>query len=264
LTAILWGAAASAAEFSTVEALAGRWDMSLEDSQRKCQILLRTENDSLGHAIGMPAGCRRAMPVLAGVGGWVLAGERKLQFEDANGKPVLEFAPAAGGELIARGPQGESYMLIAATDDRQGGAFAAVQPAASGDGFRPAPRAGDRAASEIAAANVPASAPAGTFKGTAADVAGRYAILRGGGKDTGCMLTLDDKARGPHGSFKAILAPGCSDQGILIFDPVGWQVASGRLALVARKGHETHLDAQPGGTWAKDPKEGQPLELTRR
>jgi hypothetical protein len=112
-----------------------------------------------------------------------------------------------------------------------------------------------------AAANKPV--PAGTFTGPAADVAGRYAILRGGGKDTGCMLTLDDKTRGPAGSFKAILAPGCGDQGLLIFDPVGWEIVGGRLALVARKGHETHLDKQPDGTWNKDPKEGAALELKK-
>ena len=114
-----------------------------------------------------------------------------------------------------------------------------------------------------AAANKPAPAPVGTFTGTAADVAGRYAILRGGGKDTGCMLTLDDKARGPAGSFKAILAPGCSDQGLLIFDPIGWESVSGHLALVARKGHETHLDKQPDGTWTKDPREGEALRLKK-
>jgi hypothetical protein len=141
---------------------------------------------------------------------------------------------------------------------------APAQTATSAGGFRPVPQAGENgAATEIAAANKPASASAGTFTGTATDVAGRYAILREGGKDSGCLLTLDDKARGPRGSFKAILAPGCSDQGILIFDPIGWEIASGRLALVARKGHQTHLDKQPDGTWTKDPKEGQPLGLKK-
>jgi hypothetical protein len=139
------------------------------------------------------------------------------------------------------------------------------EAAVTSGGFRAVPKANDEgAASEIAAANNPVSAPAGTSAGTVADVAGRYAILRGGGKDTGCLLTLDDKTRGPHGSFKAILAPGCSDQGILIFDPVGWEIAGGHLALIARKGHKTHLDKQPDGSWSKDPKEGQPLGLMKR
>lgn len=92
--------------------------------------------------------------------------------------------------------------------------------------------------------------------------AGRYAILREGSNDTGCMLILNSaakaKARG-----KASLAPGCRDQGIVIFDPSSWRLAAGRLVLTARKGHETHLDRQPDGTWKKDPKEGKTLSLKR-
>lgn len=92
-------------------------------------------------------------------------------------------------------------------------------------------------------------------------VAGRYAPLRDGGKDTGCMLTLDGSARGPGGTNRAQLAPACRDQGLVIFDPVGWQIERGRLALTARKGHKAHFDRQPDGTWLRDPKEGKTLGL---
>ncbi|MGH6840509.1 MAG: AprI/Inh family metalloprotease inhibitor, partial [Methylocella sp.] len=64
------------------------------------------------------------------------------------------------------------------------------------------------------------------------------------------MLTLDRRARAAGGE-RAFLAPGCRDQGIVIFDPAGWQIVNGRLVLTARKGHKTHLDAQPDGTWKK-------------
>jgi hypothetical protein len=94
------------------------------------------------------------------------------------------------------------------------------------------------------------------------DVAGHYAILREGGRDTGCMLTLNDKAKGRSGD-KAILAPACRDQGIVIFDPVGWQIIDGKLVLTARKGHSTQLEYQPDGTWSKTPKQGKPLALKR-
>ncbi|HUB62925.1 MAG TPA: AprI/Inh family metalloprotease inhibitor [Methylocella sp.] len=95
-----------------------------------------------------------------------------------------------------------------------------------------------------------------------AETAGRYSIMRDGGKDTGCMLTLASQARASGGG-KASLAPGCRDQGIVIFDPVGWQIVNGRLVLTARKGHKAHLDAQPDGTWKKDPKEGKALILKK-
>ncbi|MGH6796273.1 MAG: AprI/Inh family metalloprotease inhibitor, partial [Methylocella sp.] len=87
-------------------------------------------------------------------------------------------------------------------------------------------------------------------------------ILRDGGKDTGCMLTLDKQVKA-RGKEKAFLAPGCRDQGIVIFDPAGWQIINGRLVLTARKGHKTYLDAQPDGTWKKDPKEGKSLTLKK-
>jgi Protease inhibitor Inh len=102
----------------------------------------------------------------------------------------------------------------------------------------------------------------GVRAATPSDVAGRYAVLRDGGKDTGCMLTLDKRAPAADRE-RASLAPGCRDQGIVIFDPAGWQIVNGRLVLTARKGHKTYLDAQPDGTWKKDPKEGKGLTLKK-
>ncbi|HEY8032500.1 MAG TPA: AprI/Inh family metalloprotease inhibitor [Methylocella sp.] len=102
----------------------------------------------------------------------------------------------------------------------------------------------------------------GARAGAPDDAAGRYVILRDGGKDTGCMLTLESQGKAP-GRKKASLAPGCRDQGIVIFDPAGWQIVNGRLMLIARKGHKTSLDAQADGTWKKDPKEGKSLTLKK-
>ncbi len=96
------------------------------------------------------------------------------------------------------------------------------------------------------------------------DVAGRYIILREGGKDVGCMLTLDDKARASNGDLKAQLAPACRDQGIVVFDPVAWRVERGRLVLTARKGHAATFDKQADGAWWKDPAEGgKPLGVRK-
>ena len=94
-------------------------------------------------------------------------------------------------------------------------------------------------------------------------MAGRYAVLRDKTRDTGCMVTLDDKARGPGATLKARLAPACRDQGIVIFDPIGWQMVSGRLVLTARKGHTTELETQQDGSWMNDPKKGKTLSLKR-
>lgn len=90
------------------------------------------------------------------------------------------------------------------------------------------------------------------------EVAGRYAILRAGDKDTGCMLTLQERGRGA--GYKAQLAPACRDQGVVIFDPIAWSLERGRLALTARKGHKAHFDAD-GEIWRRDANEGKPLAL---
>jgi hypothetical protein len=93
-------------------------------------------------------------------------------------------------------------------------------------------------------------------------VAGRYTVLRAEDKDTGCMLTLDDRARGP-GGYRAQLAPACRDNGLVVFDPVGWSIERGRLSLTARKGHKAHFDLQSDGIWRRDAKEGKALSLKR-
>jgi hypothetical protein len=95
------------------------------------------------------------------------------------------------------------------------------------------------------------------------EMAGRYSVLREGGKDSGCMITLDAKARGLKGGNKALLAPACRDQGIVIFDPVSWTIEKGRLKLTARKGHHALFEQKGDGTWEKDPKEGKALSLKK-
>lgn len=82
----------------------------------------------------------------------------------------------------------------------------------------------------------------------AADVAGRYAVLRDV-RDTGCMVTLSPNPRGK--GFRAQLAPACRDQGIVVFDPVGWWLERGKLHLQARKGHNIALGYKDG-VWSRE------------
>ncbi len=108
----------------------------------------------------------------------------------------------------------------------------------------------------------PIAEPAANREG--AELAGRYAILREGGKDVGCLLTLESGARGPQGSMKAQLAPACRDQGIVIFDPIGWRVERGQLILIARKGHSTKLERHQDGAWWRDTEDGgKPLGIRK-
>jgi hypothetical protein len=250
---ILMAQASAAIDLTSVDKIAGQWDLSLNDTGRRCRLVLRADQVGPGLALGLPAGCRRALPLLTEVGSWSFEPGKHVSFADQSGKEVLSFVPNRDGLLLAKGPEGETYRLASADPSAQGQRFVDL-PAAPVPGFQIA------AAPVVAAATTPATAASSARPD---EIAGRYSVLREGGKDTGCMLTLDAKARGVKGGNKAVLAPACRDQGIVIFDPVGWSVEKGHLKLTARKGHNAVFDQKGDGTWQKDPKEGKALGLKK-
>lgn len=259
LTVILSAEACAAIDLASPQAAAGQWDMSLNDTNRKCRITLRPDALAAGFAIAMPAGCKRAMPILMDVGSWNLLDPQRIDLADASGKMVLAFNPATPEKLSATGPEGEVYELVSASNLQ----LAQAAKPAPVPGFQPVQPAAAPAPAPPPAVPAAAKPPSpAALAVTAATMAGRYSLLREGSKDTGCMLTLDDKVRGLKGN-KAQLAPACRDQGMVIFDPAGWSLEKGRLVLTARKGHQTHLDLQPDGMWMKDPKEGKTLSLKK-
>jgi hypothetical protein len=256
----LMAQASAAIDLTSVDKIAGQWDLSLNDTSRRCRLVLRPDQVGPGLALGLPAGCRRALPLLSEVGSWSFEPGKHVSFADSTGKEVLSFAPDRDGLLVAKGPEGETYRLASADAGAQGQRFGNL-PAAPVPGFEtPALPAVGAGPVVVAAATAPAPAASSARPD---ELAGRYSVLRENGKDTGCMLTLDAKARGVKGGNKAVLAPACRDQGIVIFDPVGWSVEKGHLKLTARKGHNAVFDQKGDGTWEKDPKEGKALGLKK-
>jgi hypothetical protein len=227
------GAAALTLEGS--QSAIGQWEVSTSHGANTCRLTLRGEQVHGGFFVGMPAACRHALPILSNVVAWILPGDNHLDLADAYGKALLDFAPSEGDRFAAAGPQGESYVLTFIA-----GAPAPANLPAGG------PTAPDAAAARPSASRVVLRP---------SDVAGRYAVLREAGRDTGCMVTLDI-------SSKAFLSPACRDQGIVIFDPTAWRMAGGRLVIVARKGHTAQLDLQADGTWLKESKETDAKSLT--
>jgi hypothetical protein len=92
-----------------------------------------------------------------------------------------------------------------------------------------------------------------------AQVSGRYAVWRGKGTGTGCILNLDGKTKGPLGNFRASLSPACRDQGVALLDPTGWTIEHGKIVLTTRTGSAS-FDRRADGTWSGDI---QGLVLTR-
>ena len=231
--------------------LAGIWTLSL-DKGTSCRVMLRPQRTDLGdYFLGMPAACRHAMPQLETVGRWAQPDAAHVTLDDPAGKPILALAALPDGSFSASVPEGTYAMRPAtgatsrsigfdAVDTRSAAGFATVTPIAT-----------------------KAATPARIMPETAEDLAGRYAVMREK-RDTGCMVTLDDKSRVKGGSVRAQLAPGCRDQGIVIFDPSAWQIVKGQLVLTARAGHKTVLEKKQEGLWEKDAKEGgKPLGLKK-
>ena len=226
------------------------WDIVLEGGTRQCRLTLRGDNDGKGAPVAMPPGCHRAIPALGGVVFWSDNGDGKLQLNDVKGEPILIFT-AEGKDYTTTSPQGELYRLMPVNAASIANLAKAAASAA--------------AVVEVAQAVKKPAPPkkAAAVSEKPEEVAGRYAVLRDKTRDTGCMVTLDDKSHGPDNTLKARLAPACRDQGIVIFDPVGWQIVTGQLVLTARKGHKTELDTQEDGSWMNNPKTGKTLSLKR-
>ena len=248
-------ALAAAALLSATPALAApaasAWTLSLDGADKQCRLMLRPAVGGKAAPVAMPMGCHRAFPALTGVVSWSEAGDG-LHLDDASGEPLLAF-DADGSGFRTTSPQGEVLLLKPA----DGKGRAALDAAAS---VAPAVAEAAPASAKPASASKKPAAAAGQKP---AEVAGRYAVLRDKTHDTGCMVTLDDKSPGPGRTLKARLAPACRDQGIVIFDPVGWEMVGGKLVLTARKGHMTELETQEDGSWMNDPKKGKTLSLKR-
>jgi hypothetical protein len=222
-------------------------------------MTLRSDTEAGQNAVSMPAGCRRSLPILAKVGTYEVPRADHIALADQTGTPVLDFAEENGKSFVASGPEGETYRLVSVSNSFTPSGTVSGAQAIKPPGFQTV-----EMKSAAAATAAPTAMPSRiTAALKPSDLAGRYAVLRDGTKDTGCMITLDDRARAPKGGMRATLAPACRDQGIVIFDPMGWQLVGGRMVLTARKGHTTHLDLQPDNTWAKDPKEGKGLSLKK-
>lgn len=247
-------------------ALAGPWQLSFGGTRASCRIQLQAaRSDSGEFFLGMPPACRHAMPDLAAAGRWAVIDGAHLVLAAPGGRTLLTLT-AVGDGWIAAGPTG-TWTLTPASAANVHAHAAPAAPDAVGASPEPSAAIAQPQVEIERISTHPVKVPAGKTSAAkapavdAAEVTGRYAVMREK-HDTGCMLTLD-RTRGKSGD-RAQLAPGCRDQGIVIFDPTGWQLAHGALVLTARAGHKTRLDQTGDGTWSKDPKEGgKPLGLKK-
>lgn len=230
----------------------GTWDLSRDGTNRRCVMTLLKDKGPAGQQVNFPAGCRRALPVMSPVAGWLYADEA-VRLVDRDIRPVLLFkrrpdrrsyvATAAGGETYSFVPLDIAGMRPPEPDPP-----VSALPS-------PAPAAVTGTTPAMPAAIAPT--PAAIASPTAADgpQPGIYALDRMRQQGT-CRLAFE-----PAGTVK--LLPGCQDEGIEVFNPVTWHYAGGRLTVTAKRGHAIGLVAAGDGRWRRDPEVGATLVLRR-
>jgi hypothetical protein len=221
----------------------GTWDLSRDGTNRRCMMTLSGESGEAGRRLTFPAGCRRALPVLNGVAGWLFT-DGTVRLVDKNVRPVLPFTRRADARsLVAQSEAGESYSLVPLQ-------IVAMVPPVGADAAAPA---------TVALPGAPqADAPEAPLPG-GAPPPGTYALDRYREQDV-CRIELTAEAAVPA---PVRILDGCRDSGLSVFDPVSWRFANGRLTLNARRGHVVTLVPAGEGRWRRDPEVGTTFVLHR-
>lgn len=234
----------------------GTWDLSRDGTNRRCVMTLLLDSGEAGRKVNFPAGCRRALPVIAGVAGWLFV-DGAVRLVDRNVRPILDFAKRPDQRsLVARAESGEHYSLVPLDIVAMRPAEAAGEAGAgAGAQADPAPAPPPKPSALQAATPVPATLqPAAVAAPGPAP--GVYALDRFQERDT-CRISID----GAGGGVKIV--PGCHDGGLEVFDPVRWRYANGRMTLTAKRGHSIDLVPSGDGRWRRDPEVGTTFVLRR-
>ncbi|MCE4225726.1 AprI/Inh family metalloprotease inhibitor [Methylobacterium sp. C25] len=260
----------------------GTWDMSLDGGNRRCELSLSGDSGPNGRVLRFPAGCRRALPVLAEAAGWLFA-EKGIRIVDRNVRPLVSFVPRPDQQSLAgKDEKGGSYSLvplqtmatlppppppIAEESPPSSSGLPDVAPTQGIPGSQPVLQSGVLTRPQ-AAAPVETPAPLRPVP-TGSPSVGTYALDRFNEKDV-CRIALESRtiaAKAEREPLKdlspARLLPGCRDSGIATFDPTSWRYAAGHLTLKARRGHAINLVRTADGAWRRDPDTGTTLILRK-
>ena len=255
--------AGASAGSAAVPGSALTWMLSSASAARSCQMSLRFNAEGAAGGLTLPAGCRHAIPGVRMALTWSIGTNGSITLLNASGGTVLAFERQADGTWHGTDAEGEVLVLTPTT---AAAADPAATVAASGGPVVLSTTPLEATSGTVVALNDTSkqgkAAATATDQATAKDVAGRYAVMRGD-RDTGCMVTLETENRGPKNSFRARLAPACRDQGIIVFDPIGWQAKGATLKLTARKGHSIDLNRDANGVFVKMPEDAKALGLKR-
>ena len=121
-------------------AISGAWDLSRDGADRKCRLTFWPEPAATGQTLRFPAGCRRALPVLAGAAAWHVPGARRPAPSWARRRDPPRVPPRRRRRLHGedrRGRRGLPAQARRADPARAPAAAAAADRRPAGDGDRP-------------------------------------------------------------------------------------------------------------------------------
>ncbi|WP_336486470.1 AprI/Inh family metalloprotease inhibitor [Methylobacterium nigriterrae] len=234
----------------TLAGVPGTWDLSRDGSTRRCVMTLTSESGEAGKRLRFPAGCRKALPIMNAIAGWLFV-DGAVRLVDRNVRPVLLFTRRPDQRsLLAQAESGEAYSLVPLQ-------IAAMRPPEPTPEPAGAQAAREAPAAEPGAAQVRPAAPEPPYAGPR-PAPGVYALDRYREKDV-CRLELTGEAA----PAPVHVLSGCRDSGLEVFDPVSWRFTSGRLTLSAKRGHTVSLVPTGDGGWRREPETGTTFVLRR-
>lgn len=225
-----------------VKTIAGNWDLAVPKNNLKCRIQLTvTSGRNAKSVVGIPTACKRSFGAVGNAQTWALLSNGAVRMQGARNETIIDFTRADAGVFKAAIGANEFTLEPVSGRYTSNERITSVDTAVQ--------RLGQPVADDPA---------------TPAAVAGRYQLFRANNADTGCIVDLNRALPGPVSrTGKASLEKGCTDKGLLTFDPAGWIVERDRLFLYARKGHRTGFNIERNGLLVKDPPGGAPLSARK-
>jgi len=112
ILALASAAPAQPAPNETAKAMvAGSWEFSNADRDKRCTIAFKTDPATVGMKLEFDKGCIGVFPFIKEIVGWTIAENDFLRLLDARSKPVLEFSEVESGMYEAPKP-GEGILFI--------------------------------------------------------------------------------------------------------------------------------------------------------
>jgi len=103
--------AAAQAPSDAAKAVAGAWEFSNADRDKRCTVTFKTDAGAAGMKLDFDRACATVFPFIKEVAGWTIAENDFLRFVDAKGKAILEFSEVESGMFEAPRP-GEGILFL--------------------------------------------------------------------------------------------------------------------------------------------------------